>query len=115
MLESFGIQQALRRTSAVAVSLDGVAGSVNRPNLLGGLVSKAAALRNVGDSAERHLEDFLILCALLTASDLQAGLTQRDRQHISNALGKLERTGRIPSATKPQQRGVSLMRAALSR
>lgn len=93
LLESFGVQQALERSETVDVVLDNVPGRVNRPNLLGGLVGKAAALSNAGDNTGRHLDDLLILAGLLQVADLQTELSRRDRQHLRNALRQLTGQG----------------------
>lgn len=51
--------QALRRSSAVEVEVDGRQGHVRRPSLLGALIMKAAAHTVVADSARgRHRADF---------------------------------------------------------
>lgn len=115
MLESSGIQQALERSETVDVVLDSLPGRVNRPNLLGGLVGKAAALSNAGDDKGRHLDDLLTLAGLLQALDLQTELSRRDRQHLRYALDQLTHQGRLLSATLNQSRGVNLLQTAIRR
>lgn len=97
MLESFGIQQALQRSTVVNVALDGSQGYINRPNLLGALIGKAAAIKNVGDTPGRHLDDLIVLAGLLKASDIREQLTPRDRTHLSSAMGMLVRLGKAES------------------
>lgn len=113
MLESFGIQQALDRSDTVDVVLDNVRGKVNRPSLLGGIVGKAAALSNVGDPADRHLEDLLTLCGLLQVADLRTELNRRDRQHLKRALDQLTSQGLMGTASPDQARGIALVAAAV--
>ena len=59
-------------------------GSVRRPNLVGALVGKAAALSNTGDPGlGRHRRDFVILAGLLTARDFRGEeLTKKDQQRL---------------------------------
>jgi hypothetical protein len=60
---------ALQRTETVTVTVAGREGSV-RPNLVGALMGKAAALSIAGDPGRgRHRRDFLIVAGLLTARD----------------------------------------------
>lgn len=76
--------QALQRSETVAVTVAGREDSVRRPNLVGALVGKAAALSNVGDpGGGRHRRDFVILAGLLTARDFRnEELTKKDRQRL---------------------------------
>lgn len=50
-LSTAGGTQALQRSETIAVMVAGREGSVRRPNLVGALVGKAAALSNSGDPA----------------------------------------------------------------
>ena len=75
------------------MSVAGREGSVRRPNLVGALVGKAAALSNAGDPGlGRHRRDFIILAGLLTARDFRnQELTKKDRQRLRamvTAVGK---------------------------
>lgn len=83
-LPTAGGTQALQRSETVAVTVAGREGFVRRPNLVGALVGKAAALRNSGDAAlGRHRRDFVILAGLITARDFRnEELTQKDRQRL---------------------------------
>lgn len=76
--------QALRRTETVAVTVAGREGWVRRPNLVGALVGKAAALTNAGDPGRgRHRRDFVILAGLLTARDFRGeAVTKKDRRRV---------------------------------
>lgn len=76
-----GGSQALNRSEAVAVTVDGRQGHVLRPNLVGALVMKAAA-HSVGTDSRRHRLDFLVLATILAASDFRndpAGASDRRR------------------------------------
>ncbi|MHA3838279.1 hypothetical protein ACXR8F_21405 [Terrabacter sp. AAH1] len=83
-LSTPGGTQALARTSAVSVEVDGRVGTVLRPNLLGALVMKAAAHDAVGDAARgRHRSDFVVLAGLLGRRDITSeALTKKDRQRL---------------------------------
>lgn len=83
-LPTAGGTQALQRSETVAVTVSGHAGFVRRPNLVGALVGKAAALSNAGDSGlGRHRRDFAILAGLITARDFRnEALTKKDRQRL---------------------------------
>ncbi|MFT4010030.1 MAG: hypothetical protein QM655_08310 [Nocardioidaceae bacterium] len=83
-LPTAGGTQALRRSETVAVTVSGRGGFVRRPNLVGALVGKAAAISNTGDPGlGRHRRDFVILARLLTARDFRGEeLTKKDRQRL---------------------------------
>jgi hypothetical protein len=83
-LPTAGGTQALQRSETVEVIVAGREGAVRRPNLIGALVGKAAALSNAGDPGlGRHRRDFVILAGLLTASDFRTEeLTKKDRQRL---------------------------------
>ena len=92
-LPTAGGTQALQRSETVRVSVAGREGSVRRPNLIGALVGKAAALSNAGDPGlGRHRRDFVVLAGLLTARDFRnQELTKKDRQRLRamvTAVGK---------------------------
>ncbi|MDQ6524463.1 hypothetical protein RB608_12670 [Nocardioides sp. LHD-245] len=84
-LPTAGGTQALQRTETVAVRVDGRDGFVRRPNLVGALVGKAAALSNVGDAGRgRHRRDFAVLATLLTARDFRnETVSKKDRQRLT--------------------------------
>ncbi len=75
------------------MTVAGREGAVRRPNLVGALVGKAAALSNAGDPGlGRHRRDFVVLAGLLTARDVRnEELTRKDRQRLRamvTAVGK---------------------------
>lgn len=83
-LATAGGTQALQRSETIAVSVAGREGYVRRPDLVGALVGKAAALSNAGDPGlGRHRRDFVILAGLLTARDFRKEeLTKKGRQRL---------------------------------
>lgn len=90
-LSTEGGTQALHRSQVVAVTVAGRAGFVQRPNLVGALVVKAAAHTNVGDcDSRRHRRDFLALAGLVTASDFAGEtLSKTDRRRLRNMAGAI--------------------------
>ena len=92
-LPTQGGTQALARTEVVAVTVDGRQGHVLRPNLVGALVGKAAALGNTGDrDPRRHRRDFVILAGLVTAADFRnETLTAKDRLRLRRMLTAVDK------------------------
>jgi hypothetical protein len=91
-LPTAGGTQALQRTEAVGVTVDGREGFVRRPTLVGALVVKAAAHGNPGDvDPRRHRRDFLVLAGLITASDVASEeLTKNDRRRVRSIVTAIE-------------------------
>ncbi len=91
-LPTQGGTQALARSVAVAVTVEGREGHVRRPNLVGALVAKAAALTNAGDKdPRRHRRDFVVLARLLAAADFaDEQLTKKDRQRLRSMAVAIE-------------------------
>jgi hypothetical protein len=84
-----GGNQALIRAERLPVQLGDRAGHIRRPNILGALIVKAAALRADSRNPDRHREDI----ALLGQVALQTGLrmldvlaTPHDRKRLRQAL-----------------------------
>ncbi len=85
-----GTTQALERSEAVMVLIEGELGTVLRPNLLGALVAKAAARAeiSVDRAADRHCVDFVVLAGLASAADVRTwSLTNKDRSRLRKMLG----------------------------
>jgi hypothetical protein len=103
-LPTEGGSQALRRSETVAVVVDGRAGFVRRPSLVGALVVKAAAHGNAGDAdPRRHRRDFVVLAGLLTARDFALeSINTTDRRRLSRIVsairGDIELLLEIPDA-----------------
>jgi hypothetical protein len=91
-LQTQGGSQALSRSETVAVRVDGRAGFVRRPGLVGALVVKAGAHGNPGDrDLRRHRRDFVVLASLLTASDVAADeLSKTDRRRLASIITAIE-------------------------
>lgn len=86
-----GGTQALGRTQLVPISVPEQGGLISRPDLLGALVVKCAALSIADDpERERHHADIAILASMIESPiSFRARLTGRDRRWIRNALGEL--------------------------
>ncbi len=83
-----GATQALRRTGVVQVDLAGVRAEVRRPELVGALIGKAAAVTKISSQSEghraKHLRDFDSLARLLGPQDrFSVGLTSDERKMLS--------------------------------
>lgn len=83
-----GGTQALARSGPVRVDLEGRAGVVRRPNLVGALVMKAAAHTAAGDAGRgRHRLDFVTLAALVARDDFRTTPpTRKDRRRLGDML-----------------------------
>ncbi|GAA2035906.1 hypothetical protein GCM10009819_20540 [Agromyces tropicus] len=89
-LQAPGTTQALDRASLVRVQHGGRVGLIRRPNLLGALVAKAAAVSIPdGVRGQRHIIDFCNLAPLVSARDLRA-TTPKDRQRLRVMLAKAD-------------------------
>lgn len=89
-IETWGAQQAVDRAETVDVTVEGRVGKVRRPNLLGALVGKAAAIRILVDPGyERHMHDFAALATLIRPGDAVHTAGKRDREHLNNMLGHM--------------------------
>lgn len=78
-------RQALSRTRWVRVEHEGRTGRLPCPNLLGALVAKAAAC-GLGGDVSRHLDDVVVLCALVPDPFTLAGeLSPKDRKRLRMA------------------------------
>ena len=89
-LQAPGTTQALDRAQRVRIQQGDRIGSIQRPDLLGALVAKAAALSiPEGARGARHIVDFCNLAALVGRRDL-AGLTPKDRRRLRQMLSAAE-------------------------
>jgi hypothetical protein len=81
-----GAQQALDRSEPVKVRVGDVTGTVFRPNLVGALVMKGAAVSVPSSDYARHKADFALLATMIRPRDDFSALTKRDRQHLTNGI-----------------------------
>ena len=86
-IEVPGTTQAFGRSGVVVVEVDGVTGQIRRPDIVGALLGKAAAVTKISSqsaaSREKHLRDFDSLARLLGVADRErAGLTRSERRTI---------------------------------
>lgn len=90
-----GTTQAFRRSSVVMVELDGARASIRRPNLIGALIGKAAAVTKITSqspaSRAKHLRDFDSLARLIGPNDRQnADLTKSELRMVAALVGEPE-------------------------
>lgn len=113
-----GGTQALHRTQAVDITVEGRAGAVLRPTLVAALIAKAAAHTSPGDSArQRHRYDFATLASLIAASDFRTEtLTAKDRHRLSGMVTSVRADGELtaimPDAAEWMDRLVRAARLA---
>lgn len=112
-IASLGTQQALERSEIVNVQAGEITGALPRPNLLGALVSKAAAIKNNDPLKDRHIVDFAVLCSLISRRDtITWQITSRDNEHLGNMLGTLSNKRELWSHLDAED-GIERMRAVL--
>lgn len=89
-LSAPGSSQALQRTEAVRVDVEGRVGTVLRPNLVAALVGKAAARHEIviNAASQRHCTDFVVLASLLSRRDfLATEPTAKDKKRLRKMIG----------------------------
>ncbi len=96
-LETPGGSQALERSLAYTVVVEGRTGVVNCPSLLGALVMKAAAHTTPGDRArQRHRQDFVTLAQLVSARDVGVDeMRRKDRQRLRQMIAACRQDPRL--------------------
>ncbi len=115
-IETKAAQQALDRSENLAVSVEGRAGTVRRPSMLGSLVAKSAAYTITLDlGRERHLFDLAVLCTLVRPADRVQAATKRDLRYLYTALGALAEAPRILGSVEGSDDGLRRVRLALAR
>jgi hypothetical protein len=87
-----GAQQALNRSELVEEQVGDSTGKVRRPNLVGALVIKGAAVSAPTGDPERHKTDFALLATMIRPSDNLTGLTTRDRQHLTHGIEAVQQS-----------------------
>ncbi|HLR94450.1 MAG TPA: hypothetical protein VK053_07995 [Jiangellaceae bacterium] len=111
-----GAQQALDRTEDTPVTVAGITGTVRRPNLLGALVSKAAAHSVPQDPGkERHLLDFALLTTLIAPADMVGQAGERDRKRLRAAIDALRGSPRTMAKIEGSDIGLARLELALRR
>lgn len=91
-VETPGAQKVLNRTQSRKIVVDGRAGAILRPTLLGALIAKASARTVTLDRRrDRHLVDFAVLAMLLRPSDIadDLPLDRRERRRLLSMIGDM--------------------------
>lgn len=89
-IETPGAQKVLNRTGTALVRVGDRVGTILRPTLVGAIIGKSAAYTvELDRDRDRHLGDLVTLASLLRPSDTRAGagLDNRERRLVSNAIG----------------------------
>ena len=94
-IEAPGTSQAFHRCGLVTVEAGGVSAQIRRPDLVGALLGKAAAVVKISSqsvaSRAKHLRDFDSLAKLLGVADRQgADLTKSERRMIVELIDAQE-------------------------
>lgn len=90
-IEAPGTSQAFHRSGMVTVEAGGVAGGIRRPDLVGALLGKAAAVVKISSQSAagraKHLRDFDSLATLLGVDDRKgADLTKSERRMLAGLV-----------------------------
>lgn len=90
-IEAPGTTQAFHRCDVVTVDLDGSSGVIRRPNLVGALIGKAAAVVKISSqsaaSRAKHLRDFESLARVLGPVDrAEADLTKGEKKLLGQIV-----------------------------
>lgn len=112
-----GGQGALDRAEKVRIIHQGRNAVINRPNLMGAIVVKAAAYSNTRDSyRERHLMDIAVLSTLVQASDAHdLTISKPERQRLALALNALKKNIGLINSVSGASEGVSRVELLLGR
>ena len=111
-----GSQQALDRAEPVEVTVAGRTGVVRRPNLLGALVSKAAAHTTSDPHKDRHVVDFAVLASLIGRGDLPpAAITKRDLAYLIPMQTTVGRRRELWATIADAEDGMARLTAAVRR
>ncbi|MHB1128652.1 MAG: hypothetical protein ACYC06_01195 [Ilumatobacteraceae bacterium] len=112
-----GGQGALDRAEKVNIIHQGCNAVINRPNLMGAIVVKAAAYGNTRDSyRERHLMDIAVLSTLVKSSDAHdLTISKSERQRLALALKALKKNIGLINSVSGASEGVSRVELLLER
>jgi hypothetical protein len=110
-IQSPGSNQALSRSRPVEVRVGGRSGLVERPSILGAIISKAAAFAIPKDPARgRHASDIAVLLGMARAKDrIYDDLTSSDLRYLRRMADRFS----VADALKMDQRGQSRVRQYL--
>lgn len=106
-IEAPGTTQAFHRCGVVTVDVNGTAGLIRCPNLVGALIGKASAVAKISSQSTvnraKHLRDFESLARLLGPADrAEAALTKGERKLLTLVSSSLD-----PAALA--HRGITLL------
>lgn len=111
-----GAQGALDRTELVEIVVGDQRGTIPRPNLVGAIATKAAALEIIHDPYwKRHVQDLTILSTLIRRTDDFSHYSSRDFQRVRNAIGRTVNDPSIIALIEGATAGLDILRLALDR
>ena len=101
-IEAPGTSQAFRRSGTVTVESDAGSAEIRRPELLGALIGKAAAVSKITSqsraSRAKHMRDFDSLACLLGATDRATADLSRGERKLLIALRHSQELSRLGTA-----------------
>lgn len=112
-----GGQGALDRAEKVKINHQGRIAEINRPNLMGAIVVKAAAYGNTKDSyRKRHLIDIAVLSTLVDSSDAHdLTISKTEGQSLALALSTLKQDIGLINSVRGASEGVSRLELLLEK
>jgi hypothetical protein len=112
-----GGQGALDRAEKVRINHQGRIAVINRPNLMGAIVVKAAALGNTKDSyRKRHLIDIAVLSTLVDSSDAHdLTISKPERRRLVLALSALRQNIGLINSVRGASEGASRVELLLEK
>jgi len=101
-IEAPGTSQAFRRSGIVTVETDAGSAEIRRPELLGALIGKAAAVAKVTSqsraSQAKHLRDFDSLARLFGPNDRATADLSRSERKLLTSLRRSQELSKLASA-----------------
>lgn len=98
-----GTTQALRRSAVVIVELEGTRAEIRRPDLIGALLGKAAAVVRISSqtaaSRAKHLADFDSLARLVGVGDRRSAELTKGERHLLDQAGTDPAMSRLGAAS----------------
>ena len=103
-IQAPGTTQAFGRSGIVTVELDGVVAEIRRPEVVGALIGKAAAVMKISSQSAaaraKHLRDFDSLARMLGPSDRATANLSRGERKMLTGLVRLARSLRAREALR---------------
>jgi len=102
-IEAPGTSQAFHRSGIVSVEIDGETAQITRPDVIGALLGKAAAVVKISSqsaaSRAKHLRDFDSLARLLGVDDRQGAALTKSERRLVVVLGEAPELSELGAAS----------------